>query len=53
MQETHKGIMDEPPTQRLRATGSSPLRLRLVNLEVVSNNRALFLTVVNKRPVSR
>ena len=36
MQETHKGIMDEPPT-----------------LEVVSNNRALFLTVVNKRPVSR
>ena len=42
MQETHRDLMDELPTQRLRATGSMPLRLRLVNLEVVSNNRALF-----------
>ena len=34
MQDTHKGIMDELPAQRHRATGSSPLSYRLNALGV-------------------
>ena len=49
MQETHRDLMDELPTQRHRATGSSPLSYRLNALGVA----ARFLMVVNKLPVSR
>ena len=33
MQETHRGLMDEPPTQCLRATGSTPSSYWLNALE--------------------
>jgi hypothetical protein len=49
MQETHRGLMDELPTQWLRATDSTPLSYRLDALGVP----ARFLMVVNKLPVSR
>ena len=36
MQENHKDLMDEPPTQCHRATGSMPLRLRLNVFELLA-----------------